>query len=182
MLARAGGHVLGLELGLRRLHHGLLLPGEDLLKHLLRTSSPTCPAHRRPRDRRSSRRVLGQLHAGAAHGQRGPARVCPHSNSEGLLPILKNRIPPKPSHSGSALAGLPDQLSRPCPHPGHPLVQLPQAHHLLAGGIHQWTGGCLEQQSSWKIEGTTSVIHSGWCLPSTGSDGLPWTSGLSNSY
>ena len=41
MLARAGGHVLDLEPGLRRLHHGLLLPGEDLLKHLLRTPSPS---------------------------------------------------------------------------------------------------------------------------------------------
>ena len=134
VLTREGGHLPRLEPRLRSLPHRLLLLGHYISQHLLRTSSSARPAPCRPHDRCPSGWLLDQPHHGATYRQRPPARVRYHSNSEG------ESIPRLNQSTGGALAGLHDQLSWIGPHPGHPLLQLPQAHHLSAGGIHQRSG------------------------------------------
>ena len=91
-------------------------------------------------------------------------------------PILSNEIHSLKKSTGCALVGLYDQLSRPGPYPGHPLIKLPQAHHLSAGGVHQWSG-----KSCGKKRGRF-VFQLGWHFSGAGSDGLPGTPRLSHSH
>ena len=74
-------------------------------------------------------------------------RLSIYSASEAETRAFSKSISRLNQSTGGALAGLHDQLPWVGPHPGHPLLQLPQAHHLPARGVHQRTGGCLEQQS-----------------------------------